>query len=189
MRYKAEHKEETHKRIVETASREFREKGFEGVGIAALMKKLDLTHGGFYAHFENKDELVQESISQAFDEADNYMEESIAEAGIAGVIELYLSLGHVEQASLGCPVPALASEMSRQHPDSSNLFSERLRHRISLLADELPGETASERLDLANFIFSSMVGAVATARATAEPDRRQSILESTRKRLLKLVKP
>ena len=187
MRYKPEHKEETHQRIVETASREFREKGFEGVGIATLMKKLELTHGGFYAHFENKDDLVRESISKAFDEVDERIDKVLEKHGVAGLIELYLSQGHVDNTGLGCPVPALATEVARQRGDSASLFSESVKHRISMFAGELPGESATERFELATFIFSSMVGAVTMARSTSDPVERQKILDSSRSRLLKMI--
>lgn len=187
MRYRPEHKEETHQRIVGTASREFREKGFEGVGIATLMKKQELTHGGFYAHFETKDHLIQEAIARAFDEVDERIQDVLEKQGVVGLIELYLSPGHVENSGIGCPVPALASEVSRQHEESALLFAERLKHRIQMLADEVPGESATVRLDLATFLFSSMVGAVVTARSTSDPFEKQKILETTRNRLLKMI--
>ena len=174
-------------RIIETASREFREKGFEGVGIAALMKKLELTHGGFYAHFENKDDLVREAVTKAFDEVDERIEEVIETAGVKGLIELYLSQGHIENTGIGCPVPALATEITRQPASSAELFAERTKRRVAMFADLLPGETATERLELATFIFSSMVGAVTLARSTPDPAERQRILESTRCRLLKIA--
>ena len=187
MRYKPERKEETYQRIVEKASREFREHGFEGVGIAALMKKLELTHGGFYAHFENKDDLVRKAISFAFDEADETMEQVAREHGILGVIDLYLSAGHVESAGLGCPVPALASEVSRQNHLSTELFSARLQRRIEFLAEDLPGDSTRDRVELATFVFSSMVGAVSAARATSDSTQREWILDSARRQLRKLI--
>lgn len=69
MRYKPEHKEKTHRRIVETAAKEFRTYGFEGIGIPALMGALDLTHGGFYAHFADKEALVAEASTLALQQS------------------------------------------------------------------------------------------------------------------------
>jgi TetR/AcrR family transcriptional repressor of nem operon len=151
------------------------------------MKKLDLTHGGFYAHFENKEDLVRESISRAFDEVDERLEEVLEQHGVAGLIQLYLSPEHVGNTGLGCPVPALAAEVTRQHGVSASLFSERLIRRIEMFADKLQGESAGERLDRATFIFSSLVGAVTLARSTTDPVERQKILESTRSRLLNSI--
>lgn len=187
MRYKPEHKEEIHKRIVETAAREFREKGFDGVGIATLMKKLELTHGGFYAHFEDKNVLVQEALIACFDEADDQIGATYRRLGIAGVIELYLSSGHVANPGFGCPVPALASEIARQPGDLGSLFESRLKRRIETFADDVPGETASDRFDLATFIFCAMAGAVTTARSVREPELRERILDSTKTQLLNLI--
>jgi TetR/AcrR family transcriptional repressor of nem operon len=187
MRYKPEHKDETHRRIVEVASREFREGGFNGIGIAALMKKLNLTHGGFYAHFDGKDGLIAEAISASFDQMDHEIERVMAQSGLPGLIELYLSMAHVDHPGLGCPVPALASEVITQREDLVALFSERLSKRIELLAGEVPGETSTERLELATFMFSAMVGAVTTARASVDPDVRARVLETTKRRLLNLI--
>jgi len=187
MRYKPERKEETHRRIIETASREFREKGVDGVGIANLMKKLELTHGGFYAHFENKDDLVRESVSKAFDEVDQRIDKVLEERGPAGVIQVYLSIEHVENTAVGCPVPALASEMSRQNSSVASVFEARMHRRLAKLAAVLPGESSIERVDLAYFILSSMVGAVTIARSTSDPAERQALLYSTQRRLLKMI--
>ena len=58
-------KEKTHKRIVKIAARRFREEGLAGVGIAELMKEAGLTVGGFYKHFNSRDDLVAEAVSSA----------------------------------------------------------------------------------------------------------------------------
>jgi TetR/AcrR family transcriptional repressor of nem operon len=187
MRYKPEHKKETHDRIVGIAAREFRENGFDGVGIAALMKKLKLTHGGFYAHFEGKEDLVREALTVSFDEADEQIEDAYQSSGVAGVIDLYLSPEHVANPGFGCPVPALAPEIGRHSGELATLFASRLQHRIEVLAANVPGETASERLDLATFIFCSMTGAVATARAVDDAEQRNGILKSVRRRLLNIA--
>lgn len=188
MRYKPEHKEETRRRIVETASREFRENGFDGVGIAVLMQKLKLTHGGFYAHFANKNDLVQEALSTSFDQVDERLEESVERFGLAGAIDLYLSPEHVDNPGFGCPVPSLISEIGRQPGSVTSLFTDRLNRRIDRLAVDLPGATAGERRDLATYIFSSMVGAVSLARAVSDPGEKLHILGSTKTRLLDLIK-
>lgn len=187
MRYKPEHKEETHERIVATAARGFQEKGIDGLGIAALMKKLELTHGGFYAHFENKDDLVREAIAASFDHADREFEEAGQKGGLQGIIDIYLSPGHVDNPGFGCPVAALAPEISRQPQALAHLFMERLRQRIASFATIIPGVTDAEREELATFIFASMVGAVSMARALPDPEQRNHILASTRSQLLKLI--
>lgn len=80
MRYSTEHKQETRKRIVRTAARHFRRRGGHGVGIADLMSKLKLTHGGFYKHFDSKEELLAEAIAKAFDETETRFSETVSKA-------------------------------------------------------------------------------------------------------------
>ena len=118
MRYSAEHKEETHERIVRTASRRFRRSG-ASVGIADLMKALKLTHGGFYRHFRSKDDLLVEALQNGFDDMRQRMSEAIAKVPpgreLESLIETYLSDRHCADAAGGCPVAALAAESPGGH--------------------------------------------------------------------------
>ena len=66
MRYQPEHKAEIHQKIVKDASRRVRAEGITGAAVSAVMRDAGLTHGGFYKHFESKDELLTESLSEAF---------------------------------------------------------------------------------------------------------------------------
>src|SRR5712692_11947560 len=117
MRYSTEHKQETRERIVRAASRHFRRRGGKGVAIADLMSKLDLTHGGFYKHFNSKEELLAKAIAQAFDETESRFTEAVSKAKpgteLKTLIESYLSLEHCANPGEGCPMAALASEIGR----------------------------------------------------------------------------
>src|SRR5258708_34475070 len=110
MRYAAEHKEETHERIVRAASRRFRRNG-TGVGIGQLMTALKLTHGGFYRHFRSKDQLLAEAIGKAFDEGRAHLTAAIANAPagqeVRAVIEGYLRDGNLSATEGGCPLARL----------------------------------------------------------------------------------
>jgi len=115
MRYPAERKEETRKKILDTAARRFRASG-GSVGIADLMKELDLTHGGFYRHFDSKDQLFGESIGTALVEIRSIIHEALEKAQpgneLRAVIEAYLSMRHCADIAGGCPIAALAGEIS-----------------------------------------------------------------------------
>src|SRR5277367_871304 len=102
MRYNKGRKDATRERIIEVASRQFREKGVAAVGLAAIMSNAGLTNGAFYAHFASKEELVREVLSHAsfrnklFKAAENG-------SGLADAIREYLSSAHRDNPGQGCP--------------------------------------------------------------------------------------
>ncbi|MFS2020544.1 TetR/AcrR family transcriptional regulator, partial [Massilia sp. CT11-108] len=110
MRYSSNHKAETRQRIIGEASRRFRKDGIEGTGLVPLMKALGLTHGGFYAHFESKDALVQASLEAAVQQTLERWLPS-ADAAPRAVIDHYLSAEHRDEPGEGCPLPTLAAEL------------------------------------------------------------------------------
>ena len=187
MRYKPEHKEETHRKIVETASREFRTHGFEGVGIAKLMGTLNLTHGGFYAHFADKEALVAESLTLAMEQSLNKMLAALERGGMTALLDFYLSEGHRDQAAVGCPVPTLAAEVARRAVPSRDAFTEKLSGLFEAISQHLPGTPASQKYAKATAVFAAMTGAVSLARAVSDPELSRTILESTRRQVLDLV--
>src|SRR5262249_1140412 len=117
MRYSAQQKQETRERIVRAASQHFRGRGWDGVAIADLMSKLALTHGGFYRHFESKEQLFAEAIGKGFEEITAKFKGAVEKASPGGeltiIIEQYLSPEHCANPQSGCPMAALASEIAR----------------------------------------------------------------------------
>src|ERR1700761_5194595 len=106
MRYSAEHKARNHENILSVAARTFREQGADSSGIGTVMKKVGLTKGGFYRHFESKDDLFVEAVARAFEEMGNNMV-GIATAapegqGLRAIIERYLSMKHANMPGAGC---------------------------------------------------------------------------------------
>jgi TetR/AcrR family transcriptional regulator, transcriptional repressor for nem operon len=186
MRYKPEHKEETHRRILELASREFRTHGFEGVGIAKLMGGLNLTHGGFYAYFSDKEDLVAESLALALDQSLETMLAGLEADGLTAMLDFYLSEAHRDHPDLGCPLPALAAEVARRSPSSQAAFTTKLTEIFDAIAEHMPGTTHSQKLANVSFMFSAMTGAVSLARAVSDPVLSKAILESTREQLVHL---
>ena len=115
MRYLPEHKAEIHQNIVKDASHRVRAEGLGGAAVAAVMRDTGLTHGGFYKHFESKDELLMESLRETFREfADTLVgaaEESHPETAWKAIVKAYLSLEYCEHAERGCPLTALSPEL------------------------------------------------------------------------------
>lgn len=172
MRYSPEHKQATRELILRAAARQFREKGFTETSVASIMKEANLTHGGFYAHFKSKDELVAEVINEGFDHVSDRFELTFddleGEAWLVMWVDRYLGDQHFMSRDQGCPLPSLTSEIARSGPQAresfTNLGYERLAKIITFV--DAPEQEARRRVCAA---FSQMVGAMMMARAMDEP--------------------
>jgi len=184
MRYSAEHKQATRERIVRTASRHFRRQGGRGVAIAGLMSKLKLTHGGFYKHFDSKEQLLAEAVAKAFEETEAGFTERVSNARpgteLKTLIESYLSLEHCDNAGEGCPMAALATEIGRLPRSVRAEIDRAIKRRVKATAKFLPGTTEKEREKKTMALLSGLIGTVSVARALADPKARQAVLEASK---------
>ena len=184
MRYSEKHKEQTRERIVRTASRRFRGKGEGNVAIADLMQELKLTHGGFYRHFASKEDLFAESIGKAFEEAAAGMRRRLKDARSGSelklVIETYLSPEHCEHTAEGCPLAALATEVARHPRAVRSRFDKAVENLSDRLSKFIKGSTEDEKHRNVAVLFSGMAGALNLARAVADDETRQRILQDAR---------
>jgi TetR/AcrR family transcriptional repressor of nem operon len=189
MRYDKEHKTHTRERIVRNASRKFRAEGLSSTGVAGVMKSSGLTVGGFYKHFRSKDELLAEAIAQGFSESDekllSALENFPPKDRWKEIVRWYLSTDHCERADTGCPVAALAPEISRAKSTVRKRIAGLINQRGAKWAEFMPGKTATEREQNCFLIFSAMVGAVSVARILTDPRDRERVLETMREYLLK----
>jgi TetR/AcrR family transcriptional repressor of nem operon len=181
MGYSKAQKEKTHKRIVAIASKRFREKGLAGFGIAELMKEAGLTVGGFYKHFDSRDELVAEAVSAAFGVWQRQKE--AAESGgqplsFAKLVDDYVSDVHRKNPGTGCAFSALAPEIARSDKRTRALTSEQVRKDLELLIGLLPGEDKRAARSRAILTFSALVGAMALARAISDEALSREILNT-----------
>src|SRR5580765_40185 len=136
-------KEKTHKRIVAIASKRFREKGLAGFGIAELMKEAGLTVGGFYKHFDSRDDLVAEAVNSAFGGWKRRVDAAKAggpSVSLAKLIDSYLNEAHRDNPGTGCAFSALAPEIARSDKRTRSLTTEQVRNDIQLIAGLLPGK-------------------------------------------------
>jgi len=189
MRYHPEHKAEVHQRIVKDASRRVRAEGLTGAAVAAVMRDSGLTHGGFYKHFASKDELLLESLREAFREIANKLahaaEHSHSEAPWKVIVKTYLSLEYCDHVERGCPLPALAPEMARADMAMRDqIFAELVNYRDRMLPF-MPGRRAREKERAFFVIFSTMTGAVEIARMLPNPAAQEKVLSSAREFLLR----
>ncbi len=187
MRYEPEHKTRTRDRIVRNAARKFRAEGLNGSGVASVMKASDLTVGGFYKHFRNKDELLTDALAQAFSDTEKVyssLQDVPREDRWKEVVRRYLSPEHCDHPDTGCPVAALAPEIARAKFSVRKRMSGLMKERENRWVEFMPGRTAGEREQNFLVIFSAMAGAVSIARLLTEPVERRKLLASVRDYLL-----
>lgn len=184
MRFEKGHKEQTRQRIIETASRKFRKEGVAATGIAGLMAEAGLTHGGFYAHFTSKEDLVRAALEAALDQAQSRRQEVLDKAppgpeSLKALIRFYLRPSHRDTPEQGCATAALVSEIARHEPETRAAFTTRLRRLLAQIAAALPPELdEAEREKLAIGLFGTLMGSLQIARAVDDPALSDQILES-----------
>jgi len=183
MRFDKGHKQQTRQRIVETAARRFRKDGVEAVGIAAMMADVGLTHGGFYAHFSSKEELVRAALEEGFAKTQVRRSEIMArtasgQQSLEAAIRHYLRPAHRDKPEHGCVAAALISEIARHGPETRAAFASSLNAGLEQFAASLPKEKSQdERERIAIAIFSTLLGALQMARAVPEKAMSDKILE------------
>ncbi len=184
MRYSAAHKDETRQRIVRTAARHFRRGGEKGVAIADLMSKLKLTHGGFYKHFDSKDELLTEALVQAFDETEKRFGEAVRNAKpgteLKVLIGNFLSLEHCANPGAGCPMAAIVSEIPRLPRSVRNQVEQAMKRRVKAVSRLMPGSSAHEREQNAVALMAGMIGTINIARVLTDPAARKAMLDASK---------
>lgn len=177
----------THERILDTASRAIRRAGFQGVGVADIMKEAGLTHGGFYAHFASRDALLAEALVYAGQHSaervskGNAAREAEGASPFRAMVEGYLSDRHLSGTENGCAVAALASEMPRQSPEVRAAAAQRVRSLMAMVERSLPEGAAP---GTAATIASQMVGALQLARALGDNAEGKALLADNRNALL-----
>ena len=184
MRYSLEHKAQNHENILSVAARSFRECGGDSSGIGRVMKQVGLTKGGFYRHFQSKDDLLVAAVARAFDEMGSGMVE-VARSAPAGqalraIIERYLSVRHADAPGTGCVLAALAPELARKPLAVRQRIEASLDAYRERLLPFVPGQTREEKLATCRLLFSSMAGVLMMARVTADAQRREQLLMEAR---------
>jgi TetR/AcrR family transcriptional repressor of nem operon len=157
MNRKTEQKIAAKARILDSAAELLREKGLEGAGVAEIMKNAGLTHGGFYAHFKNKSDLVDQAFTHAMDTSReawfNDLEEASVETVLKSLVNRYLSRDHRDNAAFGCPLPPLSADLSSSNPENRKTLEKSLKksikrnsEHIKALENQLDEDAADEAI-------------------------------------------
>ena len=180
-------KEATHERIVEAAARAIRRTGYDGTGVADIMKGAGLTHGGFYAHFASREAMLAEAADRAGSESVAMMERIGATAppskALQAMMEAYLSKAHVEGVETGCAAAALGSEMPRQAPEVRRAATRRIKEMIDLVARQSPDWGQPSAHERALVTVATMVGTLVLARAVDDPRLSDALRKAALKHL------
>jgi TetR/AcrR family transcriptional regulator, transcriptional repressor for nem operon len=177
MRVSREKAAENHERIVETAARMFREHGFQGVGVDALMHGAGLTHGGFYGHFKSKEDLAAAAVTRALERS---IERQSRYTSLEDLVSGYLSERHCADRANGCAVAALGADIVRQGKGVRRGLTTYVRAQLDLFTRLLRRGSAANRRKRAIVTLAGMVGALTLARAVDDPGLSKEILVATR---------
>jgi TetR/AcrR family transcriptional repressor of nem operon len=184
MRYDAEHKERTRALLLKEAARAIRAKGPQRIGVAAIMAKAGLTHGGFYAHFTSKDELVAEAVGAMFTDSGTRLQKMLSELppdeALAAYADFYLSPRHRDDRGRGCPIPALSADVPHLSPAARRAFGDGIAQLGNILADLLRRMNHPQPVQAASSLLSELSGALALARCLGSGEQSDALLAASR---------
>jgi TetR/AcrR family transcriptional regulator, transcriptional repressor for nem operon len=172
---------ENRETVINVASRLFRERGFDGIGLKDLMKGAGLTQGAFYKQFASKEDLAVEASKRALESASHRWSDAAAQNPddpLGAVLAFYLSGDHREEKMDGCPIVALGSDAARQGPDVKAAFEAGIKAHLEVLSRFICAAGGEASSGKAMAILSTMVGAVTLSRAVNDPDLAQALLDA-----------
>ena len=180
-------KAQSRERILAAAATQIRESGIDGISVGALMKSVNLTHGGFYGHFASRDALIAAALEQALTDGEKASASQTASRGkatVKSIVNSYLSPAHRDHPGTGCAIPTLIGEVSRAEPEVREIMAERLGHSFETMAEAFGGTDGSEQFAVS--AWSMMIGAMMISRALGDDPRADQVLADARKSILEL---
>ena len=181
MKVSREEAAQNRERIIEVAARLFRERGFDGVGVAELMKNAGLTHGGFYGHFASKEDLMAQACAHAVEGTLDAMRDVVdrdPQHALRTIASAYLSAEHRDRTGEGCALAALGSEAARQGSPLRGAFTQGVRSMVDLITQLLAGTSRRAKRKRALAIYASLVGALVLARAVDDAELSEEVMQS-----------
>jgi TetR/AcrR family transcriptional repressor of nem operon len=184
--------EENRQTVIKVASRLFRSRGFDGIGLKDLMKGAGLTQGGFYKQFASKEDLAAQASRRALESASRRWSAAAAENPkdpLGAVIAFYLSPEHRAEKKDGCPIVALGSDAAREGSDVKASFEAGIKAHLEVLGrliSETDGEQPKGKA-MAMAILSTMVGALTLSRVVNDPDLAQAFLDAAARQVREAV--
>lgn len=180
-------KEASHERIVQAAARAIRRSGYDGTGVADIMKEAGLTHGAFYAHFESREAMLAAAADRAGAEANAVAAQVIGSVppvhALQALMQVYLSKEHLANIETGCPISALGSEMPRQSPEVRSAATRRIKEMVDLVARQSQDWGQSLAHERALVTVATMVGTLILARAVNDTALSDALCNATLKHL------
>jgi TetR/AcrR family transcriptional repressor of nem operon len=165
-------------KILDVAGTLFRNHGFDGIGVAGIMRGAGLTHGGFYGHFPSKNDLAAEITARVLGSGDWLAKlTGSSNPSLRNIVRSYLSPRHRDDAGHGCLFAAVGCEVARQPRPVRHAFTEGLRRHVDALRSLLPG-SADARRKKALATMAGLVGALMLARAVDDRKLSDEILEA-----------
>jgi TetR/AcrR family transcriptional regulator, transcriptional repressor for nem operon len=168
-------------RILDAAAQLFRERGFDGIGVADLMKEAGLTHGGFYGHFSSKDDLIAQASAHELTRSLAHWSQVGERASgdwLSAIASAYLTSTHRDNPGAGCVLAALGPDVSRQGPAVRRAVTDYVRSVVDLLVRLVPGTSKAARRRKAISTYATVVGAMVLARAVDDRALSQEILDA-----------
>jgi TetR/AcrR family transcriptional repressor of nem operon len=181
MRVSRKQADRNREHVIDVASRLFRERGFEGIGIADLMKEAGLTHGGFYGQFKSKEDLKVEASRRALSRNKDRWAQVLAETPsdkLAALARFYLSDAHRDRRGEGCALAALGGETPRYSPELQAAFKNGVEGYLGLLDGIMSASSGEDRRTRSIAALSTMVGALVLSRAVGDEALSQKILSA-----------
>ena len=172
---------ENRQTVINVASRLFRERGFDGIGLKDLMEGAGLTQGAFYKQFASKEDLAVEASRRALESASQRWSDAAEQNPddpLGAVLAFYLSGDHREEKMDGCPIVALGSDAARQGRDVKAAFEVGIKAHLEVLGRLIAGTGGEASSSKAMAILSTMIGAVTLSRVVNDPDLAQALLHA-----------
>jgi len=181
MKVSREQAAENRERILDAAAQLLRERGFEGIGVADMMKAAGLTHGAFYGHFSSKEDLIAKACARTFSRSYERWSKTAAKMpddALSSIARGYLTRRHRDDPGTGCALAALGSEIARRGPGVRRAATEGMRSIFNLLTGLVPGKSEAARRQKSINAYASLVGAMIMARAVDDAVLSQEILDA-----------
>ena len=178
---------ENRQTVINVASRLFRERGFDGIGLKGLMEGAGLTQGAFYKQFASKEDLAARASRRALESASRRWSAAAAdnpEDPLGAVVAFYLSADHRDEKMDGCPIVALGSDAARQSSEVKASFETGIREYLKMLGGWLGEVDGEEPSGKAMAILSTMVGAVVLSRAINDERLSKQFLQAAARGVL-----
>ena len=183
-RYPAKHKSETRERILRAADRVIKDRGIDKASVDIVMRGANLTVGGFYAHFDSKEELARQTLVFGLDRCMERLLTSVASisddrAWLKALIHNYLHHADPSSLAAACPLTVMLPEVARGGPEFQRAFGERTGALLDRIAPRFPEVAGRSRREVATFVFASCAGAISLARAIEAPRGRERVIAAT----------